>query len=205
MPKVGRFFRIFRSVGVAFARAAGSAGAQVAHPCRSLCLPCPAGGAVPPLGALLNAAARPAPLPRRPLRPCREPGGRGPSHQPQLQPVFVASSRSPARPRLAGFGFARGWGGFPLRRLHAPAVAPASRRACTSPRRLQRAEARMHWPLLPLLGAPGVGGGEAGERRRQRQRQQRFGCRLGGLGARTAGPGGTGRTQEWPEERCTRR
>lgn len=53
---------------------------------------------------------------------------------------------SSARPWLAAPGSARGWGGLPLRGLHAPAAAPASRRACTSPCRLQRAAARITGP-----------------------------------------------------------
>lgn len=164
-----RGWKVLCSARVALARDPGREGAQAAHLRRSLCSPRPAGGAAPPLGAPLTSAARPAPLPGRPLRPRREPGGRGPSRQPQLQPVFVASSRSPARPRLAAPGFAGGWGwGRLLPGLHAPAAARVPRRACTGPRRLQRAAARMHRPLLLRLPAPGVGGGEAGEQRWRR-------------------------------------
>lgn len=46
---------------------------------------------------------------------------------------------------------------------------------CTDPRRLQRAATRTYWPLLLLLRALGVGGGEAGEwRRRQRAAEARM-------------------------------
>ncbi|XP_021113424.1 uncharacterized protein LOC110348958 [Heterocephalus glaber] len=87
-----------------------------------------------------------------------------------------------ARPPVAcSLQVCSGVGCLPLRGLHAPAAGPASSRACTSPRRLQRAEARMHRPLLPL-GAQGVGGGEAGEQQRRRRRR-RLGCSPGGLGA----------------------
>lgn len=61
--------------------------------------------------------------PGRPLSPRQEPGGRGPSSRPQLQLVFVASSRSTACPWLAALWFARGWGGSSPPRLHAPAAA----------------------------------------------------------------------------------
>lgn len=145
----------------------------------------PAGGAAPPFGARLTAAALPAPLPGRPLRPRWEAGGRGPSRQPQLQPVFVASSRLPARPRLAAPGFTQRWRVRLLGGLHAPAAARAPRPACTGPRRLQRAAPKTNRPLLLLLlRAPGVGGGEAGEQRQwQRSERQRLGCNLAGLGA----------------------
>lgn len=153
------------SVPVASAWDPGRSRAQAAHPRRRLCSIRPAGGAAPPFGARLTAAALPAPLPGRPLRPRWEAGGRGPSRQPQLQPVFVASSRLPSRPRLAAPGFAQRWRVRLLGGLHAPAAARAPRPACTGPRRLQRAAPRMSRPLLLLLRAPGVGGGEAGEQR----------------------------------------
>lgn len=158
----------FLSAPVASAWDPGRSRAQAAHPRRRLCSTRPAGGAAPPFGARLTAAALPAPLPGRPLRPRWEAGGRGPSRQPQLQPVFVASARLPARPPLAALGFAQRWRVRLLRGLHAPAAARAPRPACTGPRRLQKAAQRTNRPLLLLLRAPGVGGGEAGE---QRQRQ----------------------------------
>lgn len=159
------FVFVFLSAPVASAWDPSRSCAQAAHPRRRLCSMRPAGGAVPPFGARLTAAALPAPLPGRPLRPRWEAGGRGPSRQPQLQPVFVASSRLPSRPRLAAPGFAQRWRVRLLGGLHAPAAARAPRPACTGPRRLQRAVPRTSRPLLLLLRAPGVGGGEAGEQR----------------------------------------
>lgn len=69
--------------------------------------------------------------PGRPLSPRQEPGGRGPSSRPQLQLVFVASSRSTACPRLAALWFARGWGGRLLRgctHLQRPGFSPGMHR-----------------------------------------------------------------------------
>lgn len=124
----------------------GRSRAQAAHPRRRLCSMHPAGGAAPPFGARLTAAALPAPLPGRPLRPRWEAGGRGPSRQPQLQPVFVASSRLPARPRLAAPGFTQRWRvrssegcthlqrpGLLARRAPAPAGCREQRRKRTGP------------------------------------------------------------------------
>lgn len=96
------------SAPVASARDPSRSRAQAAHPRRRPCSIRPAGGAAPPSGARLTAAALPAPLPGRPLRPRWEAGSRGPSRQLQLQPVFVASSRLPAHPLLSVPGFARG-------------------------------------------------------------------------------------------------
>lgn len=92
--------------------------------------------------------------------------------------------------------------------LHAPAAAPTPRRACTGPRRLQRAAARMHRPLLLLLQALGVGGGEAGEQRQPRRRQRAAEARMQSRGPprrEITGPGGAGRTWEWPGGRYTGR
>jgi hypothetical protein len=178
-PKSGGFLR---SAGVAFARDPGSAGSQAAHPCPSLCSARPAGGAAPPLGAPLTAVALPAPLPGRPLRPRWEPGHRGRSRQPQQRPVFVASSRSPARSRLATTGFTRGWGSCLLRGLHAPAAAPAPRRHALAPAgcKEQRRERTgpsscCSEPRVWGEGKPASGGGGSGSERR------RLGCSLGGL------------------------
>lgn len=160
-----RVFFFLLSAPVASAWDPGRSRAQATHPRRRLCSMRPAGGAAPPFRAPLTAAALPAPLPGRPLRPRWEAGGRGPSRQPLLKPVFVASSRLPAGPQLAAPGFAQRWRVRLFRGLHAPAAARAPRPACTGPRRLQGAAPRTNRPLLLLLRAPGVGGGEAGEQR----------------------------------------
>lgn len=163
---------VFRSVGVAFTGAAGCTVSQTAHLRQSLCSPCPAGGAAPPLGAPLKAAALPAPLPGRPLRPRWEPGGRGPSHQPQLQPVFVASSRLPAR-GLQPSGLLVGGVVFLSRdcthlqrpRLlagHAPAPAGCKeqRRECTGPSS-SCSESRVWGEGKPVSSSGGGGSGES--------------------------------------------
>lgn len=138
--------------------------------------------------------------------PHREPGGRGPSRRPQLQPVFVASSRSTACWRLTAPRFARRWEGSSPLGLHAPAAVRAPQRACTGLRRLQRAAARMHRPLLLLLRAPGVGGGEAGEQRQPRRRQRAAEARMQPRGPQCreiTGPYRARRTWGRPGGRCT--
>lgn len=121
--------------------------------------------------------------PGRPLCSRQEPGGHGPSRRPQLQPVFVASSRSTARQRLAVPRSAWGCEGGRLLRgcthLQRPRFLAGQ---CTDPRRLQRAATRTYWPLLLLLRALGVGGGEAGEWR-QRRRQRAAEARMAAQGA----------------------
>lgn len=144
--------------------------------------------------------------PGRPLRPHWDPGGRGPSRR--LQPVFVASSRLTARWQLAAPGLPEGVGGSSPLGLHAPAAARAPRRVCTGPCRLQRAAARMHRPLLLLLRAPGVGGGEAGEQWQPRRRQRAAEAQMQPRGPRRreiTGPGGARRTRGQPGGQCTGR
>lgn len=150
------------SARVAPARDPGRAGAQAAHLLRGSCSPRPAGGAAPPLWVALRAAAQPAPLAGAPSLPA--PGARRPR---PLSPApataclccFLSLDRLPAAcsPRVHP-----AVGGSSLG-LPAPAAAREPRRACTGLRRLQKAAARTHRPLLLLLRAPGVGGGEAGE------------------------------------------
>lgn len=199
-----------RSAGVAAARNRGRAGAQAAHP---------------HLGPVLTASGgRRCASPRGPAQGCssaraaprgalsagaRSPAAAAPLAGPScsrslLLPLSLdrppAACSPPVRPGLGG-------GSSPLG-LHAPAAARAPRWACTGPRRLQRAVARMHRPLLLLLRAPGVGGGEAGEQRQPRRRQRAAEARMQRRGPprrEITGPGGAGRTWGPPGERCTGR
>lgn len=121
--------------------------------------------------------------------------------------LLLPLARPPARGSQPPGPPGGGRGSSPLG-LHAPAAAPTPRRACTGPRRLQRAAARMHRPLLLLLQALGVGGGEAGEQRQPRRRQRAAEARMQSRGPRRreiTGPGGAGRTWEWPGGRYTGR
>lgn len=157
-----------RSAGVAPAQNLGRAGAQAAHPGQGLCSPRPAGGAAPPLWVPLRAAAQLSPLPGAPSPPA--PGARQPR---PLLPApaaaclccFLSLDRPP---EACSPGIRPGVGGFSPLELHAPAAVRALLPARTDLRRLQRAAARMHRPLL-LLRAPGVGGGEGGEQRQPRR------------------------------------
>lgn len=77
-----------------------------------------------PSGSCSGLQLGPRRSPGRPLRPRQEPGGRGPSRRPQLQPVFVASSRTTARPRFAAPRSARGREGV---------VSSGAARTCSGP------------------------------------------------------------------------
>lgn len=195
------------STGVAPARDPGRAGAQAAHRRPGLCSPRPAGGAASPLGVPLKAAARRCATPRgalfahtgilaaaAPLADCS-------------LSLLLPLARPPAG-SLQPPGLPGGVGGSSPLGLHAPAAARAPRRVCTGPRRLQRAAARMHRPLLLLLRAPGVGGGEAGERWQPRRRQRAAEAQMQPRGPRRrkiTGPGGAGRTRGRPGGQCTGR
>lgn len=145
--------------------------------------------------------------PGRPLRPRQEPGGRGPSSRPQLQLVFVASSRSTACPWLAALWFARGWGDRLLRgctHLQRPGFSPGMHR----PPQVAKSGGENARPLLLLLGAPGVGGGEAGEQQQPRRLQRAVEARVQPRGPRRreiTSPGGAGRMWARPGEWCTGR
>lgn len=158
-----------RSAGVAPAQNLRRAGAQAAHSCRGLCSPRPPGGAAPPLWVPLRAAAQPSPLPGAPSPPApgaRQPRPLSPAPAAACLCCFLSLDRLP---EACSPGIRPGVGGLSPLELHAPAAVRAFRRACTGLRRLQRAAARMHRPLLLLLRAPGVGGGEGGEQRQPRR------------------------------------
>lgn len=170
------------SAGVVPARDPGRAGAQAAHPRRRPVLTASGGRRC----ASPRGPARGCSSPGRPLCPRQEPGDHGSSRRPQLQPVFVASSRSTARPWLAAPRFARGWGGgSPPPRLQAPAAArllaghapaPAGckerRRECTGP------SSSCSEPRVWGEGKPESSGSRVGGSGRWR-----LGCSPGGLGA----------------------
>lgn len=152
-------------MGVAPARDPGRAGAQAAHPPRGLCSPRPAGGAVPPLRVQLRAAAPPGAAPPGALSArTRSPAAAAPLAGPSCSLSLLLPLARPPAGGLQPPG-SPGVGGVVSSEVERTCSGPAPRWACTGPRRLQRTAARMHQPLLLLLGAPGVGGGEAGEQR----------------------------------------
>ena len=161
------------SAGVVPARDPGRAGAQAAHPRRGPVLTASGGRRC----ASPRGPARGCSSPGRPLCPRQEPGDHGSSRRPQLQPVFVASSRSTARPWLAAPRFARGWGGRLLRgctHLQRPDSSPGMHRP---PQVAKRGGENAPAPPPPAR-SPGVGGGEAGEQRQPRRRQRAVEARV---------------------------
>lgn len=137
-----------------------------------------------PSGSRSGLQLGPRRSPGRPLRWRREPGGRSPSRRPQLQPVFVASSRSTARRRLAVSGFARGWEGVvsfgvartcsgrgaSLGMYRPPAGCKERRRECTGPS--SSCSEPREW---------GEGKPESSASRSGGSRRRRLGCRPGDL------------------------
>lgn len=176
------------SAGVAPSRNQGRAGAQAAHLRQGLRSQRAPGGAAPLLGVLLRAEQ----LGRRrssglPLLLSQEPGGLGPSRWPQLQAVFVASSRSTARPRLAAPRLAGGWRSRLLRGCthlqqpqflagHAPVPAGCEerRRECTGP----TSSSSCSEPRVLGEGKP-----ESSGSRGSCSGRRRLGCSPRGLGA----------------------
>lgn len=93
-------------------------------------------------------SARAAPwAPSPPALAARRPRPLSPAPAAASLCCFLSLARPPA---ACSPPFAPRWGDSLLRGLHAPAAAPAPRRTYTGPRRLQRAAARMHRPLLLL-------------------------------------------------------
>lgn len=155
-----------------------------------------------PSGSRSGRQLSPRHSPGRPLCPRLEPGGRGPSRRPQLQPVFVASSCSTALPRLVAHRFARSWGSLLLGgcthlqrsgRLaeRAPASAGCKERrregtgpssSCSEPRCGGRGSRRA---AAAEAAAAGGGGSDAAR------------------GASAPGPGRAGSPRGRPEGRCT--
>lgn len=87
------------SAPVASAWDPGRSRAQAMHPRRRLCSMRPAGGAAPPFGAPLTAAALPAPLPGRPLRPrweARRPRPLSPAPAEACLCCFLSLARPPS-------------------------------------------------------------------------------------------------------------
>lgn len=139
-----------------------------------------------PSGSRSGLQLGPRRSPGRPLRPRQEPGGRGPSRRPQLQPVFVASSRSTSRPRLAAPGSARGWEGVVSSGVartcsgpgsspgmhRPPQVAKERRREGTGPSSSSSEPWVWGEGKLESSGSRGGGGG-----------RRRLGCSPRGLGA----------------------
>lgn len=149
--------------------------------------------------------AQPAPLPGAPSQPA--PGARRPRppRRPQLQPVFVASSGSTARPRLVAPRFARGWGSL-LLRLARTCSGPGASPGMHQPPQVAKSGGEKEPAPPPPAPSPGVGGGEAGEQRQPRRRQRAAEARMQPRGPRRleiTGPGGAGSTRGRPEGRCT--